>query len=520
MTIRSESRLERVLHAGTFAVTAEVVPPRGGGAGPVVGQAQALVGFADAVNVTDNPTASAHMSSLAGAAFVAQQGLEPIMQVTARDRNRLALSGDLLGGWALGVRGVLCLTGDPVAVGDHPEAREVNDLSVVELVRLVVALRDTGTLLSGQPVDMPPRYFVGVADVPLAADYDPARLEEKADAGADFVQTQIAYDVDALGAWAEEVRARGIFERMFVLVGVAPPRSAATARYVRDHLPGVVVPDAVISRLEESGESAQEEGVRLTVEIIDGLRAIPGIAGVHVMGLGHEEAVQRVVEAAGLLPRTDPPSAAEIAAMEAQRAAQAAARQEAARREAEEAARREAEKAARPEAEVRAGTTEVSEAGRLAPTRMHAQPEEIPPQPQFHPPQAAGPTEVRRQGPAREEGAPATITGPLQEAAPALPGEAEEPASPEEPAAAEAGVEATAEARPADQQEATPAGWAPTHVVPGEGLQAWQAPDPSAPQTARLAPGLPVQVVERLGAWARVVASNGWWGWVDGRLLP
>jgi 5,10-methylenetetrahydrofolate reductase len=303
MTLRSDSLLERLLHDGVFAVTAEVVPPRGGDAEPVRRQARDLAGYADAVNVTDNPSSSAHMSSVAGAALVAGEGLEPVVQVTVRDRNRLAITADLLGAWALGARNVLCLTGDPAAIGDHPDAVEVKDLDVLELVRFVTAMRDEGRLLSGAAADPAPRYFVGVADVPLAERYDPGRLEAKVEAGADFVQTQIVYDLDALGEWADRLRPRGIFERAFVLVGVAPPRSLGSVRFMQEHLPGVVVPDAVVGRLEEAGEAATAEGVRLTVEIVEGLRAIPGIAGVHVMGLGREAAVRSVIEGAGLLPR-------------------------------------------------------------------------------------------------------------------------------------------------------------------------------------------------------------------------
>jgi len=305
MTLRSDSRLERILHEDGFAVTAEVVPPKGADPSSVQEQAEALLGYADAVNITDNPTSSAHMSSVAGAALVAQAGLEPVVQITTRDRNRLALTADLLGAWALGARNVLCLTGDPVTAGDHPQAKEVFDLDVGELVRFVVRLRDRGELLSGRPVEAPPRYFVGVADVPLAPDYEPGRLEAKVEAGADFVQTQIVYDVDALGEWADLIRPLGIFDRAFVLVGVAPPRSARSARFMQDHLPGVVVPDEVVRRLEEAGEESQLEGVRLTVEVVRAMKSIDGVAGVHVMGLGREESVRRVIEDAGLLPRPE-----------------------------------------------------------------------------------------------------------------------------------------------------------------------------------------------------------------------
>ena len=305
MAIRSESHLERVLHERRFAVTAEVVPPRTADPEAVAAQARALRGYADAANVTDSPTGAAHMSPVAGAALVAREGVEPTIQLTCRDRNRLAITGDLLGGWALGARNVLCLTGDPVQEGAHPEIAQVHDFTVLDLVRFTVRLRDEGISLGEQAVDPAPRFFVGVADLPLISGYDPGRLETKAEAGADFVQTQIVYDADALGEWADRIRTLGLFERMFILVGVAPPRSAASAKYMRDNLPGVVVPDGVVRRLEEA-EDAEAEGVRLTVEVVERLRGIEGIAGVHVMGLGRERSVRRVIEAAGLLPR-DPP---------------------------------------------------------------------------------------------------------------------------------------------------------------------------------------------------------------------
>jgi 5,10-methylenetetrahydrofolate reductase len=306
MTLRSQSRLERLLHDGVFCVTSEVVPPRSGNPAAVWAQARELVGCADAVNVTDNPTAAAHMSAVAGAEIVARAGLEPVVQMTCRDRNRLALTSDLLGAWALGARCVLCLTGDPPSAGDHPDAKGVFDLGIAELIALAAGLRDHGRLLSGAQIDEPPRYFVGVADAPLAEPYDFGRLEVKADAGADFAQTQIVFDVDAFEVWAEEARARGLFERLFLLAGVAVPRSAASARYMREHLHGVRVPDAVIAALDEAGPDAEDVGVGLTVEVVNRLRAIPGIAGIHLMGLGRLEPVRRVVEAAGLFPRPSP----------------------------------------------------------------------------------------------------------------------------------------------------------------------------------------------------------------------
>jgi methylenetetrahydrofolate reductase (NADH) len=300
------SRLAGILGSGGFAVTAEVVPPVSAGGASVEHHARELVGYVDAANVTDNPTGSAHMSAVAGAAFLSRAGVEPILQLTCRDRNRLALSSELLGAWALGARNLLCLSGDRIAGGDHPEAAEVRDLSVLDLVRLATGLRDQGRLLSGTQVDDPPRYLVGVADAPLAEPYDPARLEAKLDAGANFVQTQIAYDLEGLQAWAEVVGARGIFERAAVLVGVTPLRSAKAARFVDEQLFGVRVPPDVIRALDEAGPQAESVGMRMAIDLVERLRHIPGLAGVHLMTLGRDDIVQRVVEGAGLFPR--PPS--------------------------------------------------------------------------------------------------------------------------------------------------------------------------------------------------------------------
>jgi methylenetetrahydrofolate reductase (NADPH) len=296
-------RLEAIVRSRRFAVTSEVVPPRSGDAAEVALQARDLVGYADAANVVDNPTAGAHMSPLAGAAVTARAGLEPTLQLTVRDRNRLALTSDLLGGWALGARNVLCLTGDPIGIGDHPDAAAVHDLDVVELVRLTSRLRSDGRLLSGARIPDPPRYFVGVTDSPLAPAYDPARLEVKLDAGARFVMTQMVYDLEALTAWAEIVRERGIHERAAVIAGVAPIRSAKQARYLEEHLPGVTVPSATVAALEDAGDEAETLGVAQCVRVVTRLREIPGIAGVHVMGLGNERVVRRVIEESGLLPR-------------------------------------------------------------------------------------------------------------------------------------------------------------------------------------------------------------------------
>ncbi|HSJ50821.1 MAG TPA: methylenetetrahydrofolate reductase [Actinomycetota bacterium] len=299
----SAGRLETIVRSGRFVVTSEVVPPRSADPATVAAQARDLVGYADAVNVTDNPTATVHMSPLAGAAVVARAGLEPTLQITVRDRNRLALAADLLGAWALGARNLLCLTGDPIGIGDHPDAAPANDLDVAGLIRMAARLRDEGRLPSGAEIGEPPRYFVGVTDSPLAPAYDPARLEAKLDAGARFVMTQIVFDADALSDWADLLRSRGVFERTAMIVGVAPARSARHARYLGEHLPGVHVPEWLIRALEGASEEAEAVGIAACVDLVGRLRAIHGVSGVHVVGLGRERVVRRVVEGAGLLPR-------------------------------------------------------------------------------------------------------------------------------------------------------------------------------------------------------------------------
>jgi 5,10-methylenetetrahydrofolate reductase len=299
---RSGGRLAAILGAGGFCVTGEVVPPRSADPTPVVEQTRALVGYVDAVNVTDNPTATAHMSPLAGVKFVSDAGIEPTVQLTCRDRNRLAMTSDLLGAWALGARNLLCLSGDPAHIGDHPDAMVVNDLTVLDVVRLARRMRDDGTTLSGSELAEPPRYLIGVAEMPLADPYDPARLDAKLEAGADVVWTQIAYDVERLAAWAELMRSRGVLERAKVIVGVVPLRSAKAARYMNDHLPGVHVPDAITAALDSADDEAAV-GLHLTIDVVKGIRGIDGIAGVHLMAMGHDDSVRAVVDGAGLFPR-------------------------------------------------------------------------------------------------------------------------------------------------------------------------------------------------------------------------
>lgn len=303
MTGETGGRLAELLAAGEFAVTGEITPPVSGSGVSVTDHARALVGYVDAVNVTDNPTASAHMSPVAGARFVHDAGIEPTMQITVRDRNRLALTADLLGAWALGARNLLCLSGDPMHIGEDPGAPVVADLDVIALVGLAKRLREAGATATGKEVGEPPRFFIGVAEMPLTDPYDPRRLEQKLDAGADFVMTQIAYDVEALAAWADRIRPAGVFDRAKVLIGITPLKSVKQAAFMREKLPGVQIPDAIVSALAEAGEDAAEAGLALTIEVVRGILQIPGVAGVHLMGMGDDATVRKVVTGAGLFPR-------------------------------------------------------------------------------------------------------------------------------------------------------------------------------------------------------------------------
>jgi methylenetetrahydrofolate reductase (NADH) len=295
-------RLAALLDAGAFVVTSEVVPPRSGDGAKVRESARGLVGYVDAVNVTDNPSASAHMSPLAGARFVREAGAEPTLQLVCRDRNRLAITADLLGGWALGARNLLILGGDPIDVGDHPDAKAVFDLRPNEVIALARRIRDEGTTGAGAEIADPPRYLIGVADVPLSDSYDPEKLDAKLDAGGDVVWTQIVYDVDRLGEWADLVRPRGVFERASVIVGLVPLRSVKNARFL-DGLFGVHVPQGAFDLLETAGEDAERAGVEFTVDVARRIRAIEGISGLHLLGIGRDDLVRAVVERAGLFPR-------------------------------------------------------------------------------------------------------------------------------------------------------------------------------------------------------------------------
>ncbi len=304
--MKSGSRLERVLRSGRFAVTAELNPPDSADPEAVYERALVLASVCDAINATDASGANVHMSSVGVCALLTRAGYEPVMQVSCRDKNRIAIQGDLLGAAAMGVRNVLCLTGDGVQAGDQPEAKPVFDLDSTSLLRTCCILRDRGQFLSGRKLESPPKLFLGAAENPFAPPYDfrPFRLGKKIEAGADFIQTQYCFDLPRLRDFMTKVRDLGLHERAFILIGVGPLRSAKSAEWMRTHVPGVHIPDAVIRRLGGVPAGGQRvEGKRLCVEIIQQVRDIAGVSGVHVMAYRQEELVAEIIEEAGLLPR-------------------------------------------------------------------------------------------------------------------------------------------------------------------------------------------------------------------------
>lgn len=305
---RSGSRLEGVLRSGRIAVTAELNPPDSADPASVYDRALVLASVCDAINATDAAGANVHMSSMGVCALLTRAGYEPVMQMSCRDRNRIAMQGDLLGAAAMGVKNVLCLTGDGVQTGDQPEARPVFDLDSVNLLRTARTLRDRGTFLSGRELEEPPRLFLGAAANPFVPPYDfrPLRLKKKVEAGADFVQTQYCFDVPRMRQYMNAVRDMGLHEKAFILVGVGPLRSARAAEWMRTNVPGVVIPDAVIDRLKgvPKGRGNQaREGKKICIEVIQEVLEIEGVHGIHVMAYRQEELVAEIIEDSGLLAR-------------------------------------------------------------------------------------------------------------------------------------------------------------------------------------------------------------------------
>ena len=303
----SPGRFERVLRAGGFAVTTELAPPDSADPEDVYKRARVFDGYVDAINATDGSGAHCHMSSIAVCALLTRVGYAPIMQISCRDKNRIAIQGDILGGAAMGVCNMLCLTGDGVQAGDHPQAKPVFDLDCVSLLDIARTLRDDHHFQSGRKITYSPRVFFGAAENPsgLPHDWRALRLAKKVAAGAQFIQTQYCYDIPLLKGFMDQVESLGLLGKVFILAGVGPLRSAKTAEWMRKNVPGMHVPDALIARLAGAQDQARE-GREICIELIQQIREIRGIHGVHIMAYRQEESVAEIVDRSQVLQGRSP----------------------------------------------------------------------------------------------------------------------------------------------------------------------------------------------------------------------
>jgi len=299
---KSGSILERALRRGWFAITAELNPPDSADPRDVLKAAEPLMGVCDAVNATDASGANCHMSSMGICSILSRKGVGIVLQISCRDRNRIAIQGDVLGAAAMGVGNILCLTGDGVGTGDQPGAKPVFDFDSLSLLRALKTMRDEGTFLSGRKLTTPPAIFLGGAENPCIPPYEyrAQRLEKKARAGADFIQTNYIFDMPRFKAFMAQVRDMGLDEKTFILAGVGPIASAKTARWMRANVPGIHIPDTYIERLEKAAKPA-DESKKLCIDMIGELRHMAGVKGVHVMAYRREHLVGEIIEASGIL---------------------------------------------------------------------------------------------------------------------------------------------------------------------------------------------------------------------------
>ena len=300
------SNLEKILNGGHFAFTGELGPPRGTSAEAVRKKASHLKGIVDAVNITDNQTAVVRMASWAASLILIQEGLEPNYQMVCRDRNRLAMQSDILGAYALGIRNMLCLSGDHQKFGDHPQAKGVFDIDSMQLITLVRRMRDEGLFLGGTEIEEAPKLFIGAAANPFAEPFEwrVYRLAKKINAGVDFIQTQCIYNMDKFRQWMQQANDMGLTEKVYILAGVTPMKGVGMARYMKANVPGMDVPDEIIKRLQGVDKKKQsDEGIQIACEQIEEFKTMKGVAGVHLMAIEWEHRVPEIAERAKVLPR-------------------------------------------------------------------------------------------------------------------------------------------------------------------------------------------------------------------------
>ncbi len=309
------SQLEQRLRDGDFVVTAEVAPPLSTATGKLCRNVEMVRPYVAAVNFTDNPSATPRMSSLACSVMAIQNGAEPVMQIAARDRTRMGLQSEVIGASTLGVRNILCLSGDHARMGPPPVGRsDVIDIDAIQMLWILRRMRDEGRYLDGREIKNPPTYFLGAAAAPFASrpEFQAIREHKKINAGAQFFQTNLVYDADGLEIWLNELAKRNILDKIYILIGITPLKSLKMAQYMHHDVPGVFIPEKILKRLEAAGDGAQEEGVTIALELIEAIRNKQGVSGIHLMAVGWEEIVPRIVTEAGLLPRDFSPPVVDI----------------------------------------------------------------------------------------------------------------------------------------------------------------------------------------------------------------
>ena len=303
---KTPSKLEKILAQGHLAVTSECGPPRGSDADVIKKKAQMIRDYVDAINITDNQTSVTRLCSLASVIHLKQMGLEPVLQMVVRDRNRIALQSDILGAASFDIYNILCLSGDHQQFGDCPQGQNVFDLDSMQLIQTVRLMRDEGKFLGGDDIGRPPQMFVGAAANPFADPFEirVPRLAKKIAAGVEFIQTQCIYNLDKFELWMKQARDRGLHEKVYILAGVTPFKSAGMAKYMKNRVPGMDVPDDVVKRMSGVPKEKQpEEGINICVETIQRLKEVEGVRGFHVMAIEWEEKVPEIVERSGLYPR-------------------------------------------------------------------------------------------------------------------------------------------------------------------------------------------------------------------------